>query len=118
MPSAMSSAIEPVGITAIGTLGRSPRRITEPLPNCLSICARATPSAFSRSGPVPAMSATPGRVTGFVAVCVALPAGGAMGGVFDRVFCVDDAAVDDVGVDDVAVVSATRDTLGGLTDRS
>ena len=41
----------PVGMTAIGTAGRSPRRMTEPLPNCLSICARARSSAFSRSGP-------------------------------------------------------------------
>ena len=51
MPSATSSAMEPVGITAIWMTGRSPRRITEPLPNCLSICARARSSAFSRSGP-------------------------------------------------------------------
>src|SRR5215475_5586197 len=58
-PSATSKAIEPVGITAIGTTGRSPRRITEPLPNCLSICARARSSAFSRSGTADAMAATP-----------------------------------------------------------
>src|SRR5688500_4535860 len=57
-PSAMSSAMEPVGMTAIWTTGRSPRRITEPLPNCLSICARARSSALSRSGPA-TMSATP-----------------------------------------------------------
>ena len=43
--------MEPVGITAVCTTGRSPRRITEPLPNCLSICARARSSALSRSGP-------------------------------------------------------------------
>src|SRR4051794_17491104 len=57
-PSAMSSAMDPVGMTAIWTTGRSPRRITEPLPNCLSICARARSSALSRSGPA-TMSATP-----------------------------------------------------------
>src|SRR5215467_6599434 len=58
MPSATSSAIDPVGITDMGTAGRSPRRITEPLPNCLSICARARSSAFSRSGTA-AIAATP-----------------------------------------------------------
>ena len=51
MPSATSSAMEPVGMTSIGVAARSPRRITEPLPNCLSICARATSSALSRSKP-------------------------------------------------------------------
>src|SRR3954470_6234519 len=58
MPSATSSAIEPVGITCICVTGRSPSRMTEPLPNCLSICARARPSAFSRSG-IAAMFVTP-----------------------------------------------------------
>src|SRR6185295_15530446 len=38
--------------------GRSPSRITEPLPNCLSICANARSRALSRSGPA-TMSATP-----------------------------------------------------------
>src|SRR6266508_1536742 len=51
MPSATSRAMEPVGITSTGITVRSPRRITEPLPNCLSICARARSSALSRSGP-------------------------------------------------------------------
>ena len=41
---------------SIGSFGRSPRRITAPLPNCRSICARAASRAFSRS--VPAMGAT------------------------------------------------------------
>src|SRR5689334_16852095 len=49
-PRATSRAMELVGITAICITGRSPRRITEPLPNCLSICASASSSAFSRSG--------------------------------------------------------------------
>ena len=53
-----SRAMEPVGITAMGAMTRSPRRMTEPLPNCLSICERASPSAFSRSG-CTAMSVTP-----------------------------------------------------------
>src|SRR5688500_7501391 len=57
-PSATSSAMEPVGMTAVCTTGRSPRRITEPLPNCLSICANARSRALSRSGPA-TMSATP-----------------------------------------------------------
>src|SRR5690348_13983822 len=43
--------MEPVGMTAICVTGFSPSRITEPLPNCLSICARASSTAFSRSGP-------------------------------------------------------------------
>src|SRR3954468_22530209 len=56
--SARSSAIDPVGMMAVCTTGRSPSRITEPLPNCLSICANARSSALSRSGPA-TMSATP-----------------------------------------------------------
>src|SRR3954447_20574279 len=64
-PSATSRAIEPVGMTAICMTGRSPRRITEPLPNCLSICANARSSALSRSGPA-TMFATP--VLDFVGV--------------------------------------------------
>src|SRR3954464_10940863 len=50
--------MEPVGMTAISMAGRSPSLITEPLPNCLSICANARSSALSRSGPA-TMSATP-----------------------------------------------------------
>src|SRR5690349_10405109 len=57
-PSATSRAMELVGMTAICMTGRSPSRITEPLPNCLSICASASSSAFSRSGPA-AIPATP-----------------------------------------------------------
>src|SRR4051795_4127474 len=57
-PSATSRAMEPVGMIAVCTTGRSPSRITEPLPNCLSICANARSSALSRSGPA-TMSATP-----------------------------------------------------------
>src|SRR3954451_19651713 len=49
MPSATSRAIDPVGITSIGGRLSSPRRITDPLPNWRSICARAVSSAFSRS---------------------------------------------------------------------
>src|SRR3954468_15486320 len=49
MPSAMSRAIEPVGMTFMATSGLSPRRMTEPLPNCLSIWARAMSRALSRS---------------------------------------------------------------------
>src|SRR3954471_1086149 len=49
MPSAMSRAIEPVGMTFMTTSGLSPRRMTEPLPNCLSIWARAMSRALSRS---------------------------------------------------------------------
>src|SRR3954451_12494507 len=49
MPRATSRAIEPVGMTSIGGRLFSPRRITDPLPNWRSICARAVSSAFSRS---------------------------------------------------------------------
>src|SRR3712207_3208792 len=49
MPSAMSREIEPVGMTFMATSGLSPRRMTEPLPNCLSIWARAMSRALSRS---------------------------------------------------------------------
>ena len=52
MPSATSSAIEPVGMTSIGARPSSPSRMIEPLPYCFSICASAMPSAFSRSGAV------------------------------------------------------------------
>ncbi len=48
MPSAMSSASEPVEIAPIETCGRSLIRITEPFPNCRSICPNATSSASSR----------------------------------------------------------------------
>ena len=44
----MSSEMAPVGITSSGTRTSSPSRITEPLPNCLSMLASATSSALSR----------------------------------------------------------------------
>ena len=62
MPSATSSAIEPVGITSIGARASSPRRMTEPLPNCFSIWASATSSAFSRSAPAMSVHPLPGPV--------------------------------------------------------
>src|SRR5919206_3295830 len=49
MPRAMSRAIEPVGMTLIACAVLSPSRMTEPLPNCLSIWARAMSRALSRS---------------------------------------------------------------------
>src|SRR5579864_7013716 len=39
MPSARSSAMDPVGIVATGIRLLSPKRMMAPLPNCLSICA-------------------------------------------------------------------------------
>ena len=48
MPSAMSSASEPVETAPTATCGRSLMRMTEPLPNCRSICPSATSSASSR----------------------------------------------------------------------
>src|SRR5215475_7031753 len=81
MPSATSRAIEPVGITAIAMAGRSPRRITEPLPNCLSICARARSSAFSRSGNAAAMAATPVDLPDFAVEFFTAPT---LGGGSDR----------------------------------
>src|SRR5579859_1151852 len=48
-PSATSSAIDPVGITSIGSRVSSPRRMTEPLPNCRSIWSRADSRALSLS---------------------------------------------------------------------
>src|SRR6185295_656732 len=44
-PSARSRAIEPVGIVSIAASGRSPRRMIDPLPYCLSIWLRAMSSA-------------------------------------------------------------------------
>src|SRR5215218_4700247 len=49
MPSAMSRAMEPVGMTLMAWAGLSPSRMTEPLPNCLSIWDRAMSRALSRS---------------------------------------------------------------------
>src|SRR5690242_15979088 len=52
MPSATSSAIDPVGTTSTGARSSLPSRMTEPLPNCRSIWASAVSSAFSRSAGV------------------------------------------------------------------
>ena len=48
MPSARSSASEPVETAPTATWGRSLMRMTDPLPNCRSICPSATSSASSR----------------------------------------------------------------------
>src|SRR6516225_5157711 len=45
MPSAASTAREPVGMTAMATSGRSPSRMIEPLPNWRSICVSAVSTA-------------------------------------------------------------------------
>jgi len=52
MPSARSRESAPVGIDSIAMWTFSPIRMIEPLPNCFSICPRATPSAFSRSSAI------------------------------------------------------------------
>src|SRR3712207_1675717 len=66
MPSAMSRAIEPVGMTFMATSGLSPRRITEPFPNCLSIWERAMSRALSRSSvAMVAHLRSSGEVVGF-----------------------------------------------------
>ncbi len=44
----MSREIAPVGMTDSGARVSSPRRITEPLPNCFSMLASAASRAFSR----------------------------------------------------------------------
>src|SRR3954452_2700090 len=49
-------------MTSSGARVSSPRRITEPLPNCFSICASATSSAFSRSPPAMSVHPLPGPV--------------------------------------------------------
>ena len=49
IPKATSSAMDPVGITSIGARPSSPSRMTDPLPNCRSICDRAVSRARSRS---------------------------------------------------------------------
>src|SRR3990167_622203 len=51
MPSAMSRLSEPVEIDSISTTSRSPRRISEPLPNALSIWEIAASRAFFLSTP-------------------------------------------------------------------
>src|SRR2546428_296826 len=48
-PRAASRESEPVGIAGTSTFSRLPRRMIEPLPNCLSICARAASIARARS---------------------------------------------------------------------
>ena len=74
MPSAISSAMAPVGITSIGARLSSPSRMIEPRPNCRSIWASAVSRALSLSPPVlltilslPAME-TPVRVQGCLLV--------------------------------------------------
>ena len=49
MPSARSSESAPVDTASIAIDPRSPIRMMEPLPNCLSICESAISSALSRS---------------------------------------------------------------------
>ena len=49
-PRAASNEIDPVGITAIGTIASfDPNRMIEPLPNCFSICETASSIALPRS---------------------------------------------------------------------
>src|ERR1700691_3204964 len=49
-PSAASKEMDPVEITAMGTIASfDPRRMIEPLPNCFSICAKANSIALPRS---------------------------------------------------------------------
>src|SRR5580700_8804284 len=58
-PNAASNEIDPVGITAIGTIASfDPSRMIEPLPNCFSICANAISIALPRSS---AMEVAPYR---------------------------------------------------------
>jgi hypothetical protein len=57
MPSATSSAMDPVGITSTGARASSPSRMIAPLPNCRSIWASAVSRDFSLSPPLlPALS--------------------------------------------------------------
>src|SRR6516164_5639989 len=56
MPRATSSEIAPVGITSIGARLSSPRRMTEPRPNCRSIWASAVSRALSLSPTLPGLS--------------------------------------------------------------
>src|SRR4051812_5759849 len=66
MPSAMSSAMEPVGMTLMACDGLSPSRMTEPLPNCLSIWDRAMSRALSRSSVAMVLTfGRSGEVVGF-----------------------------------------------------
>src|SRR5438876_8361726 len=48
-PRARSSATDPVEMTSMGVLARSPRRMIEPVPNCFSIALIAALTAFPRS---------------------------------------------------------------------
>jgi hypothetical protein len=54
MPSAMSSAIEPVGMDSMCSAEASPRRMIAPWPNCFSIWPSASSSAEPFS-PVPSL---------------------------------------------------------------
>src|SRR4051812_5669891 len=49
-PSAISSESEPVGMPSMGLMFSPSSFITEPLPNCFSICCTARDSADSRAG--------------------------------------------------------------------
>src|SRR5262245_32457492 len=48
-PRAASRESDPVGMAGTSTFSRLPRRMIDPLPNCLSICARAASIALARS---------------------------------------------------------------------
>ena len=63
MPSATSSAIDPVGITSIGARASSPSRMIEPLPNCRSIWASAVSRDFSLSPALPPALSLPAMDT-------------------------------------------------------
>ena len=63
MPSATSSAIDPVGITSMGARASSPSRMIEPLPNCRSIWASAVSRDFSRSPVLPPTLSLPAMDT-------------------------------------------------------
>src|SRR6185436_10000847 len=49
MPSAASTEMDPVEMVGTACTACAPRRITEPLPNCFSICPRVAPRARARS---------------------------------------------------------------------
>src|SRR5450759_933957 len=51
MPRATSRAMDPVGMTSMGTRTSAPSRITAPLPCAFSICAITAYSDFARSAP-------------------------------------------------------------------
>src|SRR5262245_31156323 len=63
MPSATSSAIDPVGITSMGARASSPSRMIEPRPNCRSIWASAVSRDFSLSPALPPALSLPAMDT-------------------------------------------------------